>query len=156
MRVNIADIKRLIQKHGNKKSTLIPLLQNIQAVYGYIPEKAIELISRELSISPAKIYGVLTFYPQFYLTPKGKHIIKVCQCSACYVMGGVEIFDRISYKLGIKEGETTKDGMFSLEKVGLGCGARAPSVVIDNDFYGKFPIRKIDKILNKYRLKKKE
>lgn len=154
MKVDLSDAKRAIQQYRRKKGILISLLQDIQAIYGYVPEESIGLISKELSIYPVEIYGILTFYTQFYLTPRGKHIIKVCQGTACYVMGGQEILDYLSDKLGIREGETTKDGIFSLERVAcLGCCGMAPVVVIDNDFYGKCTIQKIDKLLDEYRLK---
>jgi len=130
-------------------------LQDIQAIYGYVPEESIELISRELSIYPVDIYGILTFYTQFHLTPPGKHTIKVCQGTACHVMGGKEILDYLSDKLRISEGETTRDGMFSLERVAcLGCCGMAPVVVIDNNFYGRCTIQKVDKLLNDYQLEK--
>jgi len=152
---DLSDIKKIIQKYRKKKGTLIPILQDIQAIYGYVPEESIELISRELSIYPVDIYGILTFYTQFHLTPRGKHTIKVCQGTACHVMGGKEILDYLSDKLGISEGETTKDGMFSLERVAcLGCCGMAPVVVIDNNFYGRCTIQKVDKLLDNYRLER--
>jgi len=152
---DLSDIKKIIQKHHQKKGILIPILQDIQAIYGYVPEESIELISRELSIYPVDIYGILTFYTQFHLTPPGKHTIKVCQGTACHVMGGKEILDYLSDKLRISEGETTRDGMFSLERVAcLGCCGMAPVVVIDNNFYGRCTIQKVDKLLNDYQLEK--
>jgi len=155
MESDLSDIKKIIQKHHKKKGILIPILQDIQAIYGYVPEESIELISRELSIYPVDIYGILTFYTQFHLTPQGKHTIKVCQGTACHVMGGKEILDYLSDKLRISEGETTKDGMFSLERVAcLGCCGMAPVVVIDNNFYGRCTIQKVDKLLNNYQLEK--
>jgi NADH-quinone oxidoreductase subunit E len=147
--------KKLIEKSRNKKGALISLLQDIQAVYGYVPREAVELITKELSIFPVEIYGILTFYTQFHLTPQGRYTIKVCQGTACHVMGGGEILDYLSDKLGIKEGETTKDGIFSLERVAcLGCCGMAPVIVIGNDFYGRYTIQKIDELLDKYRSKK--
>ena len=110
MKLDLSDTKKIIQQYRNKKGVLIPLLQDIQAVYGYVPKEAIDLIAKELSFYPVEIYGVLTFYTQFYLNPRGEHIIKVCQGTACHVMGGKEILDYLSDKLGISEGETTKDG----------------------------------------------
>lgn len=155
MEVNLADTKKIIQRYRNQKGVLIPLLQDIQAVYGYVPAESIELISKELSIYPVKIYGILTFYTQFYLTPRGRHTIKVCQGTACHVMGGKEILDYLSDKLGISEGGTTADGMFSLERVAcLGCCGMAPVVVIDNHFYGRSTIQEVDKLLRNCQLDK--
>lgn len=151
VKIDLSDTKKIIQRYRKEKSVLIPLLQDIQAVYGYVPAESIELISRELSIYPVKIYGILTFYTQFYLTPRGRHTIKVCQGTACHVMGGKDILDYISDRLGISEGETTTDGMFSLERVAcLGCCGMAPVVVIDNHFYGKCTIQRAGKLLDNY------
>ncbi len=152
MSVDLSKTKKLIKKHGRKKGVLIPLLQDIQKEYGYVPAEAVELVSKEIGIFPVEIYGVLTFYAQFYLTPRGKHTIRVCQGTACHVMGGKEILDYLSNKLDIKEGETTKDGIFSLERVAcLGCCGMAPVVQVDEDFYGNCTIQKMDEMLEKYR-----
>jgi len=153
MRVDLADTKKIIQRYRGEKGALIPLLQDIQAVYGYVPAESVELISKELSIYPVKIYGVLTFYTQFYLTPRGRHTIKVCQGTACHVMGGKTILDHMSDKLGINVGETTADDMFSLERVAcLGCCGMAPVILIDEDFHGRCTVQKADKLLDDYRL----
>ena len=151
MEMDLSKAEKIIEKYRNKKGILIPLLQDIQAVYGYVSRELVELISGELSIYPVEIYGVLTFYTQFYLTPPGIHTIKVCQGTACHVMGGKEILDYLSEKLRIKEGETTVDGMFSLERAAcLGCCGMAPVVVIDDSFYGRCTIQKADEIIRGY------
>ena len=150
MNIDLTKTKKLIKQYSRKKGELIPLLQAIQKEYGYVPEESIELVAKELSILPVQIYEVLTFYDQFHLKPRGKHTIKVCQGTACHVMGGKEILGYISNKLGIKEGETTDDGMFSLERVAcLGCCGMAPVVVIDDDFYGNCTYQKIDYAIKK-------
>jgi len=147
----ISKTKSLIIKHGKEQSALIPLLQNVQTEYGYVPKESIDLIADELSIFPVEIYGVLTFYSQFHLNPPGKHTIRVCQGTACHVMGGKVILDNFSNKLGIKDGETTEDGLFSLERVAcLGACGMAPVIAIDEKFYGKVQLNEIDEILNKY------
>ncbi len=148
----VSDIKKMIRKYRDRKGALIPLLQDIQSVYGYVPRGSVELISRELSVYPVEIYGILTFYSQFYLAPRGRHVIRVCQGTACHVMGGKEILDYLSDKLGIGEGETTEDGVFSLERVAcLGCCGMAPVVVIGSDFYGNCTIRKVEELVDKLR-----
>ncbi|MDP8234075.1 MAG: NADH-quinone oxidoreductase subunit NuoE [Candidatus Saelkia tenebricola] len=155
MKVNLSEAKNIIKKYCAKEGALIPLLQDVQAIYGYVPEEVVELISKELSIFPVEIYGVLTFYAQFYLTPRGKHTIKVCQGTACHVMGGGEILSYLSDTLGIREGETTEDGIFSLERVAcLGCCGMAPVIMVDNDFYGKCTIKKMEDILSNYQKEK--
>jgi NADH-quinone oxidoreductase subunit E len=151
VKTELSEMKKIIKRYTGKKGSLIPLLQDIQSSYGYVPRESVELISRELEVYPIEVYGVLTFYAQFYLDPRGKHTIKVCQGTACHVMGGKEILDYLSDKLGIKVGETTDDGVFSLERVAcLGCCGMAPVVMIDDDFYGSCTIQKMEEILNKY------
>ena len=148
--IDVSKTEKLIKQYSGKKGSLITLLQAIQKEYGYVPKESIELVSKKLKIFPIQIYEVLTFYAQFHLKPRGKHTIKVCQGTACHVMGGREILDYISEKLGIKEGETTKDSMFSLERVAcLGCCGMAPVIVIDDDFYGKCTYQKIDYAIKK-------
>jgi len=155
MEVKLNKIRKLIRKYPHKKGILIPLLQDVQAAYGYVPESAIKLIAKELSLYPVDIYGILTFYAQFYLTPRGKHTIKICQGTACHVMGSKEILDYLSGKLGIIQGQTSQDRMFSLERVAcLGCCGMAPVVVIDDNFYGRASIQKVEKLLKNYRLRK--
>ena len=152
MKVTASDIKKEINKYPDKRGILIPVLQDVQAKYGYIPSEAVSLIAKELSIYPIDIYGILTFYAQFHLTPRGQHIITVCQGTACHVMGGKAILDYIARLLDVSVGETTKDGMFTLERVAcLGCCGMAPVVMIDKDFYGGCTIQSVEKLLDKYR-----
>ena len=152
MKINPSDVKREINKYPDKKGILIPVLQDIQAKYGYIPSEAVSLIAKELSIYPIDIYGILTFYAQFHLAPRGQHIITVCQGTACHVMGGKAILDYIASLLDVTVGETTKDGLFTLERVAcLGCCGMAPVVMIDKDFYGGCTIQSVEKLLDKYR-----
>lgn len=155
MNINLSAARKLVGKYRDKQGILIPLLQDVQAAYGYVPKVVIELIARELNIYPADIYGILTFYSQFYLTPQGKHIIKICQGTACHVMGAKELLEYMEGKLGVKEGEPTKDGMFSLERVAcLGCCGMAPAVMIDKDFYGRCTVKTMEELVEKYRAKK--
>ena len=152
MNIDTNKIQEIVDKYKGKKGTLIPLMQEIQKAFGYVPKDAINLIAKTMDMYPAEIYGVLTFYTQFYLTPRGKHTIKVCQGTACHVMGGKEILDYLSDKLSIKDGETTKDGSFSLERVAcLGCCGMAPVVQVDDDFYGNCTIQMMDEMLEKYK-----
>jgi NADH-quinone oxidoreductase subunit E len=152
MKINASDIKKEINKYPDKKGVLIPVLQDVQAKYGYIPHEAVSLIAKELSIYPIDIYGILTFYAQFHLSPRGQHIITVCQGTACHVMGGKAILDYIAKLLDVAVGETTKDGMFTLERVAcLGCCGMAPVVMIDKDFDGGCTIQSVEQLLDKYR-----
>jgi len=156
IKIDLSPAKKLVKQYRSKKGVLIPLLQDVQAAYGYVPGEVVTLIAKELGIYPVDIYGILTFYAQFYLTPQGKHIIKVCQGTACHVMGGKELLDYIADKLGAVEGKPTKDGQFSVERVAcIGCCGMAPAIVVDRDFYGRCTIQTIEGILNKYRSSKK-
>ena len=151
-KVNLSETENIIRRYRGKKGVLIPLLQDIQAAYGYVPAESVDMVAGELSVYPVDIYGVLTFYAQFYLTPRGRHTIKVCQGTACHVMGGKDILDYLSDKLKISEGQTTADGRFSLERAAcLGCCGMAPVIVVDEDFYGGCTITKSLDLLDKYR-----
>ncbi|HIJ74468.1 MAG TPA: NAD(P)H-dependent oxidoreductase subunit E, partial [Candidatus Hydrogenedentes bacterium] len=131
MSVDLIPTEQIIEKYSTKKGALIPLLQDVQGVYGYVPKEAVDLIAKKLAIFPVEVYGILTFYTQFYLTPRGKHTIRVCQGTACHVMGGKEIIDYLADTLHVREGGTTEDGVFSLERVAcLGCCGMAPVVAI--------------------------
>ncbi len=157
MKVDLRQTEEIIERFRDKKGALIPLLQAIEASYGYVPKESIGLVSKELSIFPVEIYGILTFYTQFHITPPGRHTIRVCQGTACHVMGGKDLLDYLSDKLEIKEGETTKDGTFCLERVAcLGCCGMAPVVAIDADFHGKVKIEQLNELLTKYESDKEE
>jgi len=131
-------IDSLIEKYKGKKGSLIPLLQGAQSIYGYIPTAAFEKISEETGISLSDMYGVATFYAQFRLKPVGKHIIKVCHGTACHVQNADAITDAIKEALGVNDGETTPDRLFTLESVAcLGCCSLAPVMMIGEETYGK-------------------
>lgn len=146
-------IDRYCQDHGkNLSGAVIPLLQDIQKEYGYVPEDAVNLAAEKLGVFPVDIYGVLTFYTQFHLEPRGQHTIRVCLGTACHVMGAKDLLDRLSALLGIVEGQTTEDGMFSLERVAcLGCCGMAPVIAVDDDFYGRCTVGELEGIIEKYR-----
>jgi NADH-quinone oxidoreductase subunit E len=151
MAVDLTQTMVLIDKYRGQKGVLIPLLQEIQGLYGYVPQQAVDLVAKEMNVFPVEIYGILTFYTQFYLEPRGKHIIKVCQGTACHVMGGKDILDFLLEKYGIKEGQTTKDGLFTLERAAcLGCCGMAPVIVVDEKFYGECTIQSIINTLDKF------
>ena len=144
-----------MQKHGNQKKALISILQNIQAEFNYLPKEALQAVSETLEIPLIHIIGVATFYRSFSLEPKGKHQVTVCLGTACHVRGGPKVLDEFEKKLGVEAGQTTEDGLFTLETVAcLGCCAIGPVVVVDNDYYAQTSIRKVGSILKKY--KKKE
>lgn len=155
MNVETDKVKSFITKYKYRKSALIGILQEIQAEYNYLPQKALIFVSQQLNIPLIDIIGVATFYSAFSLEPKGDHIIKVCLGTACHVRGGPKILDEFQKKLSIKPGQTTEDRQFSLDTVAcLGCCAIGPVVVVDDDYHAQTSVRKVDSIINKY--KKKE
>lgn len=145
------ELRKVIEKHKNQKGALMPILQKAQDIYGYLPLEVQKIIASELEIPLEKIYGVATFYALFSLYPKGKYKISVCLGTACYVKGSGDILDAISRKLGIKSGETTPDGKFSLEACRcIGACGLAPVMTINDDVHGRLTVNDIDNILNQY------
>lgn len=133
---------------GYEKGGLISVLQAVQDIYGYLPKEALEKISQVTGAKKAKIYGIATFYAQFRLKPLGKYVILQCQGTACYVNGAKEISKAICEELNIAPGETTEDGMFSLEDVAcLGCCSLAPVIMINGETYGKLTPDSAKKII---------
>lgn len=146
-----AKLKRVIEKHKNQRGALMPVLQQAQEIYGYLPIEVQKIIATGLKIPLEEIYGVATFYSLFSLNPKGKYKISVCLGTACYVKGSGDIFDTISQKLGIKNGECTPDGKFSLEACRcIGACGLAPVITINEDVHGRLTVNDIDKILSQY------
>ena len=126
-----------LQKYATVKGSLITILQNAQDIYGYLPVDVILHISQRTGIKVTKIMGVATFYSQFRLEPVGKYLIMLCQGTACHVNGSLQIEKVINEYLGIKDGETTKDGLFTLKNVAcLGCCSLSPVMMINDDTYG--------------------
>ncbi|MEW6171951.1 MAG: NADH-quinone oxidoreductase subunit NuoE [Bacillota bacterium] len=130
-------LSRILSRHEKSRSLLIPIIQEAQEAFGYLPREALLEVADYLGLPPSTVYGVATFYAQFHLTRQGKHKVKVCQGTACHVRGGKAIMDAMRKDLAIKPGETTPDGMFSLERVAcVGSCSLAPVVVIDEKIYG--------------------
>lgn len=151
MNDNLSEIESIISKYEGRKEFLIPILQEIQEKYNYLPKDALIYVSKKLSVPLIQVYSVATFYKTFSLKPKGKHIIKVCLGTACHVRGAPRIVDEIKRKLNIEVGETTEDKLFTLETVRcLGACALGPIVVIDDEYYGQVNPKKINMILHKY------
>ena len=127
---------------------LIPLLQRIQERYGYLPSPVMDEVSRLARIPTSRMYGVATFYAQFHLEPHGRHTIRCCRGTACYVRGGSKVIEAVQNQLGIQDGGTTDDMMFSLETVAcLGACALAPVMVIDETYHGKVTPQRVEEIL---------
>ena len=141
-------MKDVLSRHSREKSEIIPILQDVQGVFGYVPPEAIKETARFLNVPESAVYGVVTFYAQFHLTRQGKHGVKVCQGTACHVRGARQIMRAVREKLGISPGETTGDYRFSLERVAcFGSCALAPVMVVDGKVYGRMTPKKAEKIL---------
>lgn len=131
------------------KDNLIQILNEVQDEYGYIPELAQKRISEFLKIPMAEIYGVITFYSRFTLEPKGKYTISICLGTACYVKGSQKILDRLQERLKIGPGETTEDGMFSIDKTRcVGACGLAPVFTVNGEVYGRATVKKLDEVLD--------
>jgi NADH:ubiquinone oxidoreductase subunit E len=144
-------IDTIIDKHRNEKWGLIPLLQEVQELCGYIPPKSIDIIARALNMFPSQIQGVITFYSGFALKPKGKYVLKVCRGTACHVKGSRSILRLMQKELNLSEGETSPDYQFTLETVAcLGACFLAPTMMINRDYFGKLSPTKVTSVLGEY------
>ncbi len=150
--VDLTLMEPLLEKYKNRKGNLIPLLQGTQDIYGYLPKAAFAKIHRATGLELNEMYGVATFYAQFRLVPAGKHIVKMCHGTACHVQNVTAITDEILDNLQIKDGETTEDGLFTVETVAcLGCCSLAPVMMIGEETYGKLTPRQAVKIIREIR-----
>lgn len=141
-------LEETLVKYKGERGDLIPLLQEVQARFGYLPEEAMRGIAKFLRLSESTLYGVVTFYAQFKFTPVGKHTIKVCRGTACHVRGVSRILEEAEKQLGIKPGETTSDLEYTLETIAcFGSCALAPVMVVDETVYGKMTPGKVTKIM---------
>ncbi len=146
-----AKLKAIIAEHADDRGALMPVLQKAQEIYGYLPIEVQTMIAEGMDIPLEKVYGVVTFYAQFSLNPKGKYRISVCLGTACYVKGSGDLFNAFSEKLGIKGGEITPDGKFSLDACRcIGACGLAPVLTVNEDVYGNLTVDDVDKILAKY------
>ncbi|MEG1501047.1 MAG: NAD(P)H-dependent oxidoreductase subunit E [Clostridiales bacterium] len=145
-------LKDFMVDHKEQKGALMPVLQKAQEIYGYLPIEVQKMVSDVLGISLEEIYGVVTFYSQFSLNPKGRYTLSVCLGTACYVKGSGDIFDRASKILGIKSGECTEDGLFSLEACRcIGACGLAPVLTVNEDVHGRLVVDDVDKIIEHYK-----
>ncbi|MGI6070826.1 MAG: NADH-quinone oxidoreductase subunit NuoE [Blautia sp.] len=141
----------VIDELKSQQGALMPILQKAQDIYGYLPKEVLKIISDETQIPMEKVYGVVTFYSQFTLNPKGKYRISVCLGTACYVKGSGDIYNKLMEKLGIVGGECTPDGKFSLDACRcVGACGLAPVMMVNDEVYGRLTVDDIDDILAKY------
>ena len=152
--VDIEPALSIIEKENATGSTLVTVLQDIQAQYGYLPKEALTILAFRMNIPIARVLSAATFYTQFRFEPIGKYLIRVCHGTACHIAGASKLTDVISRELRIENGQTTEDMLFTLEKVAcLGCCALAPVVMINDMTYGKLTPGRFIKIVDEYRKK---
>lgn len=145
-------IENICDRYKNERTPLMLVLSDIQKEYGYIPLEVQEVVSAKLNIPVSDIYGVVTFYSFFSLTPKGKYVIGVCLGTACYVKGGQNVIDKFCQLLNIKSGETTEDGLFTIDALRcIGACGIAPAVSINGKVYSKVSVDECAKIIANYR-----
>ena len=150
----IDELCEFIDKKKDIPGALMPVLQEAQSIFGYLPEEIMDLIAKRMKIFPAKVFGVATFYSQFSFIPKGKYQVSVCMGTACYVKGAGDILDSFSTELNIEPGETTIDRKFTLESCRcIGACGLAPVLTVNEEVYGRLSKKKADKVLLTYQKK---
>jgi len=152
-------IKEIINKYGNKRENLLQILHDIQnqSPQNYISEENIKTLSEEMRIPVSDIKGTASFYSMFSFNPRGKYLVRICESPPCHILGAKTIFDAVEKKLGIKEGETTKDGLFTLEGSScLGICGVAPAMMINDEAYGNLDEKKINEILEQIQEKERK
>jgi NADH-quinone oxidoreductase subunit E len=150
--IDLSAANEVVDKYLTMPGNLMPVLQGIQEAYGYVPEEAVDLVAERLNVYPSKIYGVLTFYAQFHLQPRGKNIIRVCMGTACHVKGAGRIAETLEARLGIAHAETTEDLKFTAEYVAcIGACGMAPVIMVNDGTYGSMTVQKMDEVIAKYK-----
>jgi len=145
------ELEEFVANLSEKKGALISVLHKAQEIFGYLPKEVQVFVAEQLDISVAKVYGVVSFYSYFTMTPKGKYPIAVCMGTACYVRGAGKVLEEFERELGIKAGETTLDGMFSIDALRcVGACGLAPVVLVGEDVYGKDEAKQVKKLIKKY------
>jgi len=144
-------LREVIAMHKDQEGALMPVLQKAQDIYGYLPIEVQYIIAREFKITLEKVYGVVSFYSHFTLTPRGHYNVSVCMGTACYVKGAGEILERIEKKLEIESGSITPDGKFSIESTRcIGACGLAPIILVNDDIYDQVDPADVDSIIDKY------
>ncbi|HHX51136.1 MAG TPA: NADH-quinone oxidoreductase subunit NuoE [Clostridia bacterium] len=145
-------LQQVLQEYRGQTGALIPVLQSAQDIYGYLPKSALETIALELRLPLSKVYGVVTFYSQFHLEPRGRYIVRVCLGTACHVRGGTQIHQEVRDVLKLNDGQTTTEDLrFTVESVAcIGACALGPVIMVNNDTYGRLKKESIAKILAQY------
>jgi len=151
MPIELNDLDALVEPYLGKKEMVIPVLQQVQDHFGYLPRPAMERVSQLMHIPLSRLYGVATFYAQFKMKPRGRYIIRVCKGTACHIQGSPKIAERIEEILGVQSGETTDDLRFTLEEVAcIGACALAPVIMVNDNPHGRLTPDKVKAILDSY------
>lgn len=149
--IDLTAANQILDKFQDMPGALMPALQAIQEEYGYIPEPTVHLTAERLNVYASQIYGVLTFYAQFHLEPRGKYIVRVCMGTACHVKGAGRIADTLKDRLKIGHAETTEDLKFTAEYVAcIGACGMAPVIMVNDGTYGSMTVQKMDEVIKKY------
>ena len=147
----LEEVDVITSKHRGRPGALIPVLQQAQGLIGYLPVPVLQTIARDMKVSLSTIYGVTTFYSFFTMVPRGRYVVTICMGTCCYVRGGERILNTLQKELGIDPGETTRDGLFSLEMVRcLGCCGLAPVVAVEDTIYRRMTPTKMKEVLISY------
>lgn len=146
---NFRKVQEIVEHHGKDRSALIPILQDVQEEFRYLPKELLSFIATAMGLPMSDVFGVATFYAQFSTTPKGKHIIQICDGTACHVRGSAKIIKELRKKLDLEDGKITRDDLWvTLETVScLGACALAPAVVIDGKIYGNVQVSELDQMI---------
>lgn len=156
-KIDLSKLTAIIEKHEKEKWGLIPLLQDVQETFGYIPPETIEPVAQALKMFPSQVQGVITFYAGFTLKPKGKYVLKVCRGTACHVKGSRNILGIMQKELDLEQGETSSDYQYTLETVAcLGACFLAPAMMVNRTYYGKLAPTRIASLLAQYGKEKEE
>lgn len=147
--ISVAEIKKIIEEYPQDKRFALAILQDIQRHFNYIPQEAFPEVGEHLGATYADLYAMATFYRALSINPKGQHILKVCDGTACHIKGGTQLQHDITDYLGIEPGQTTEDGMFTLETISCpGCCAMAPVLIIDENYYPKVDAVKLKMLID--------
>ena len=147
---DLTRINEIVAEYSEEKWALIPLVQRIQNEFGYIPPQSVPIIARAVGLFPSQVQGVISFYAQLYIEPRGRKVVRVCRGTACHVRGGKTILKLVKQHVGIEEGETTPDLEYTLETVAcIGVCALAPNIVVGDRVYGRMNPKKVGQLFKK-------
>ncbi len=147
----VNEFNALLQANVNNSGNVMEVLQKTQGIFGYIPEETVKMIAEALKVAESEIFGIITFYSQFSLTPKAKYNIDVCLGTACFVLGANDIMEKILAKLNVKVGQMTPDGKWIVTSCRcLGCCGLAPAITINGEVYGKLKVEDVDRIIDSF------